>query len=388
VTPAARLQAAIDVLEAIFGGAPADRSLAQWGRTHRFAGSKDRAAIADTVYTGLRRRRSLGWRFRDSGTAEARAVVLGAVLAEGSDAAALFDGQRHGPAPLTPLERRALAVPADPMPDPVRLDYPDWLDEALRESLGAKFEASMQALQQRAPVDLRVNTLKADREEARGRLAEDSIIAEPLDLVDTALRAPPASPVAHSAAYQEGLVELQDAASQAAAAMAAAAPGETVLDFCAGGGGKTLALAAQMGGTGRLIAHDAAPRRMGTIPDRAMRAGATVDIMTTPLLRELERACDVVFVDAPCSGSGSWRRDPGGKWRLTADRLTALPRIQAEIVAAAARYCRPGGRLVYVTCSMLRAEAEAGVIAMGRPPRDSLRLTPAHGHDGFQCALW
>lgn len=388
MTPAARLQAAIEVLEAIFGGAPADRSLVQWGRSHRFAGSKDRAAIADTVYTGLRRRRSLSWPLRNSGTAEARAVVLGAVLADGADPAALFNGQRHGPAPLTLAEERALASPAGPMPDPVRLDYPDWLDQALRESLGACFEATMQALQQRAPVDLRVNTLKADRERARAMLAQDNIVAKPLELVETALRAPAASPIASSAAYREGVVELQDAASQAAAAMAAAAPGETVLDFCAGGGGKALALAAQMQGRGRLVAHDAAPQRMRTLPNRAARAGVAVEIATTAQLRDLEGVCDLVFVDAPCSGSGSWRRDPGGKWRLTPERLAALPMMQAEIVAAAARYCRPGGRLVYVTCSVLGSEAEAGVIAMGRPPRDSLRLTPADGHDGFQCALW
>jgi 16S rRNA (cytosine967-C5)-methyltransferase len=386
--PAARLQAAIELLDSIFDGAPADRTLAQWGRAHRFAGSKDRAAIADVVYRGLRCRRSLAWPLRDTGGSEARAVVLGALHADGDNPSALFDGQLHGPAPLTSAEMAALSSPDDPMPDAVRLDYPDWLDTALRHSLGDRFEAAMRALQQRAPVDLRVNTLKTDRKTALAMLAAEGIDAEPLPLVATALRARPGAPVARSAAYRDGLVELQDAASQAVAAMAAAQPGQTVLDFCAGGGGKTLALAAQMAGQGRLIAHDAALQRMQDLPARAARAGAVVEIATAATLRALEGACDVVFVDAPCSGSGAWRRDPGGKWRLTEVRLATLPALQAGILAEAARFCRPGGRLVYATCSVLATEAEAGTAAIGRPPQQCLHLTPADGHDGFHCAVW
>jgi 16S rRNA (cytosine967-C5)-methyltransferase len=274
------------------------------------------------------------------------------------------------------------------MPDPVRLDYPDWLDGPLRDSLGTAFEPAMRALRHRAPVDLRVNALKADRETARAMLAGDGIAAEPLDLLPTALRAPTGAPVARSRAYREGVVELQDAASQAAAAMATAGPGDTVLDFCAGGGGKTLALAAQMGGHGRLLAHDATPARMRDLPARAARAGATGESAAAHTRAALVGRCDVVFVDAPCSGSGSWRRDPGGKWRLTPERLRALPALQADILREAARYCRPGGRLIYATCSMLQSEADAGTAAMGRPPQEALRLTPADGHDGFYCARW
>jgi 16S rRNA (cytosine967-C5)-methyltransferase len=377
------------VLEAALAGpAPVDRVLADWGRSHRFAGSGDRAAIADRVYRCLRRLRSLGWRLVPAGSGPVRAAVIGSVLDDGADPAALFGSGPHAPPALTAAERTALSAPPAPMPDPVALDYPDWLDGPLRESLGADFVPAMRALRERAPVDMRVNTLRSSVAAARAALAADGVPAEPLPGFPTALRAPPGSPVARSRAYAEGAVELQDAASQAAAALAAARPGETVLDFCAGGGGKTLALAAAMQGRGRLIAHDRDARRLRDLPARAARAGAAVEIVPTEGLASLAGTCDLVFVDAPCSGSGSWRRDPGGKWRLTPERLAALTGIQAAILADAARCLRPGGRLAYATCSVLDAENRQGARHFGRPPSASLRLTPAAGTDGFFCGVW
>lgn len=385
MTPAARLAAAIEVLAAIEAvDEPADRVVAAWGRANRYAGSKDRAAVADRVYDCLRRRRSLAWRLQADG---ARAAVLGSVLAEGADPDALFTGVGHAPAPLTADERAALALPPPPAPDPVRLDYPDWLDGPLRDSLGAALEASMTALQARAPVDLRVNTLKADLAAARAALAGEEIEAAPVALAPTCLRAAPGAAVARTRAYAEGLVELQDAASQAAALFAAPKPGETALDFCAGGGGKTLALAAAMRGEGRLIAHDAAPRRMRDLPARLARAGARAEIATGAALGALEGACDLVFVDAPCSGSGAWRRDPAGKWRLTPARLADLRAAQQAALAQARRFVRPGGRLAYATCSMLACENAGALAACGLTPRAELRLTPADGADGFYCAV-
>jgi 16S rRNA (cytosine967-C5)-methyltransferase len=387
MTPAARLQAAVEVLEqAMAGDTPADRVLVAWGRAHRFAGSKDRAAIADTVYRCLRQWRSLGWALAQVGTPPARAAVLGAALADGADPDALCSGP-HAPAPLSAAERAALAAPP-PMPDPVRLDYPDWLDGPLRDSLGPDFEPALRALRERAPVDLRVNTLKASREAACAALAAEGIGTVPVALCPTALRAAPGAPVARSRAYAEGLVELQDAASQAAAALPAAQPGETVLDFCAGGGGKTLALAAAMQGRGRLVAHDADPGRLRDLPARAARAGARVEVASPGSLAALLGRCDLVFVDAPCSGSGAWRRDPWGKWRLTPERLEALADLQARILADAARYLRPGGRLAYATCSLLAVENAQGDRWAGCPPAARLRLTPADGCDGFFCAVW
>lgn len=390
MTPAARLAAVIDILEAFAAGdTPADRLLAAWGRAHRFAGSADRAAIADRVYTCLRRWRSSAWPLRSEAP---RAVVIGSCLAGGVDPAALFDGSRYGPAALGAAERLALRDPPPPPPDPVRLDYPDWLDGALRDSLGAAFEPAMTALRDRAPVDLRVNLLKADPAAARAALAREAICTAPVGHAATALRAAPGAPVARTRALRDGIVELQDAASQAAALLAEARPGETVLDFCAGGGGKALALAGAMAGRGRVIAHDVAPERMRGLPERARRAGARVEVAPTAALAPLEGRCDLVFVDAPCSGSGAWRRDPGGKWRLTPARLDALAATQAEVLTRAAQYVRPGGRLAYATCSLLQCENAAvleaflrrrGIAAAAR----TLSLTPADGTDGFFCAL-
>lgn len=388
MTPAARYLAAIEVLEAALAGeGPPDRVLAAWGRAHRFAGSKDRAAIGDIVFDGLRRLRSLGWRLRAAGTGPARAAVLGLALEQGADLDALAS-DRHGPAPLGDAERAALAADPPPMPDPVRLDYPDWLDGALRDSLGTDFEAAMEALRRRAPLDLRVNTLKTTREAARAALAAEGVETVPVPGVPTALRAPAGAPVARAQSYATGVVELQDAASQAAAALAAAQPGETVLDFCAGGGGKTLALGAAMGGRGRLVAHDADPGRMRDLPARAARAGTRVELADAAALDALRGRCDLVFVDAPCSGSGSWRRDPWGKWRLDEARLRGLLASQRAILAEAARCLAPGGRLAYATCSVLSAENAQAALWAGRPADRELRLTPADGADGFYCAIF
>jgi 16S rRNA (cytosine967-C5)-methyltransferase len=385
LTPQARLRAAIDVLETIEAGRDtADRVLSAWGRAHRFAGAKDRAAIADHVYACLRRRRSLAWPLRSD---SARAAVIGLAASGGSDPAALFTGQGHAPAALTADERAALAEPPPPPPDPVRLDYPDWLDAPLRQSLGPRFEASMAALQDRAPLDLRVNTLKADPAAAAAALAAEGVATAPGPLSPTCLRAAPGAPVARSRAYADGLVELQDAASQAVADFAAARPGETVLDFCAGGGGKTLALAAAMGGRGRLVAHDADPRRMRDLPARLERAGARAETPGAGGMAALRGACDLVLVDAPCSGSGSWRRDPLGKWRLTPERLEDIAQAQREALSAAAAHVRPGGRLVYATCSLLICENDARFQAwLGAAPARALRLTPDMGGDGFYAA--
>jgi 16S rRNA (cytosine967-C5)-methyltransferase len=390
MTPAARLAACIEVLDAILRDrAPTGRTLAEWGRSHRFAGSGDRAAIADRVHECLRRRRSYAWPLSHAtGYESARAVVIGSVLAEGGDPDALFTGAGHAPPPLGPEERRALSRPVPPPPEAVRLDAPDWLAPILRRSLGQAFEPALAALRERAPVDMRVNLLRTDVASARAALARDGIDAAPGPHSAACLRAPPGAAVARTRAYADGHVELQDAASQAAADLAAARPGETVLDFCAGGGGKTLALAAAMGGEGRLFAHDVDPRRMRDLPGRAARAGARVGLPDAAGLAALEGRCDLVFVDAPCSGSGSWRRDPAGKWRLDAGALDGLAAAQAGIVAKAARFVRPGGRLAYATCSVLDVENLRAIPGAAAAPAATLRLTPADGADGFFCALW
>jgi 16S rRNA (cytosine967-C5)-methyltransferase len=389
MTPGARLSAAIELLDAILAGEPAERELTRWARASRFAGSKDRAAVRDLVYDGLRRRRSLGWL---GGGDAGRAIVLAHQAREGADLDALFTGEGFDPAPLTPPERAALARDLAAAPEPVRLDYPDFLHDALAASLGADFPAVMAAMQDRAPVDLRVNTLKTNPDAATVVLARDGVQVAPLPLVRNALRVlenPRA--VAASRAYTQGMVELQDVSSQLVAEAAGARPGMTVLDYCAGGGGKTLALAAAMPGQGRLLAWDVNPRRMADLPERARRAGAPVRILSDDELAALGAACDIVLVDAPCSGTGAWRRKPEGKWRLTPAELARYPALQDSILDAAAAKVKPGGRLVYATCSLLASENEdraAGFAARhpGWRPEGARRLGPLDGGDGFYVA--
>lgn len=386
MTPGARLSAAIELLDAIIAGDPAERALTRWARASRFAGSKDRAAVRDLVFDGLRRQRSLGWL---GGGDTGRAIVLAQVAGEGADLAALFTGDRFDPAPPTGDELAVLARDLADAPDPVRLDYPDFLDGALRASLGDDFEPVLAAMQVRAPVDLRVNMLKTTVAAATVVLARDGVRAVPLPDAPGALRVID-NPrfVAASRAYSQGMVELQDVSSQVVAARAGATPGATVLDYCAGGGGKALALAAAMGGKGRLLAWDAKARRMKDLPARSRRAGADVRILSESDVARLGAVCDLVFADAPCSGSGAWRRKPDGKWRLTPAALERFRPLQDHILDAAARHVRPGGRLAYATCSLLRAENEDRAAAfLDRQPawamEESLRLSPVHGGDGF-----
>jgi 16S rRNA (cytosine967-C5)-methyltransferase len=250
----------------------------------------------------------------------------------------------------------------------------------------------MAAMQERAPVDLRVNTLKTNPDAATVVLARDGVQVAPLPLVRHALRVlenPRA--VAASRAYTQGMVELQDASSQLVAEAAGARLGMTVLDFCAGGGGKTLALAAAMQGQGRLLAWDVNPRRMADLPERARRAGAPVRILSDEELAALGATCDLVLVDAPCSGTGAWRRKPEGKWRITPDELARYPALQDSILDAAAAKVKPGGRLVYATCSLLASENESRAAAFaarhpGWRADGARRLSPLDGGDGFYCA--
>lgn len=389
MTPAARLSAAIDLLDSVLAGEPAERALTRWARASRFAGSKDRAAVRDLVFDGLRRRRSLAWR---GGAETGRAIVLAQSAGEAAELDALCTGEGYDPAPLTAAERARLSAEPAPAPDPIRLDYPDFLDAPLRRALGADFEAVLGAMQARAPVDLRVNTLKTNLNAALVVLARDGVQAAIQPLAPNALRVlenPRA--VAASRAYTSGMVELQDVSSQLVAALAGARPGMTVLDYCAGGGGKTLALAAAMEGRGTLLAWDINPRRMGDLPERARRAGAPVRILEASALERLGPRCDIVLVDAPCSGTGAWRRKPEGKWRVTPAELAAFPPLQDSILDAAATRVRPRGTLVYATCSLLVEENEARAAAfIARRPdwcvEASRRLSPIDGGDGFFVA--
>jgi len=390
VTPAARIQAAVEALGRWQSGAEGlDRVLAGWGRASRHAGSGDRRAVADLVYDAVRRRRSAAWVAGAPETPTGRDLMLGSLTLDGLGREALaefFSGARHAPSPLTGAEAARLGRPLEAAPRPVRLDFPDWLAPQLEPIA----DAALELTRRRAPLFLRVNLLRGDRAAAIAALAADRIVAEPGPLSPACLKVlAGAHTVARASAYRDGLVEIQDAASQAAADYARAMPGDTVLDYCAGAGGKTLALAAAMAGQGRLHAHDIAPRRLAQLGERARRAGVEVTLHEPGQVSALIGRCDLVFVDAPCSGSGAWRRNPDAKWRLTAGRLAAYAQTQDAILGQAAAAVRPGGRLVYATCSMLGVEnfervakflaAHAGFSARRAP----LVLTPLDGGDGF-----
>ncbi|MEM7240078.1 MAG: SAM-dependent methyltransferase, partial [Pseudomonadota bacterium] len=298
--PEARAQSAIEILDRwLMTGDPAERCLAEWGRANRYAGSGDRRAIADHVYDAIRRRRSAAWL---SGDESGRGLIHGLLRLAGGEPDGIFTGGRHAPGALTTEERAAGRVLPD-APWGVRHDLPDWLEP----SLGHLPIETLDRFGARAPLDLRVNTLRADVAAARAALDLAGIEAVGVPDRPTCLRVVTGAHKVHRApAYLDGLVEIQDASSQAVARFAGARPGETVLDLCAGGGGKTLALAAAMGNTGHLIAHDIAPARLAQVPPRAERAGAVVSLADPAMLEALEGRCDLVFADAPCSGSGSW----------------------------------------------------------------------------------
>jgi 16S rRNA (cytosine967-C5)-methyltransferase len=385
MTPAARVQAAIELLDAIVdaartGGPAADSLVSAYFKARRYAGSKDRRAVRELVYRAIRRSGEppLSGRVAMLGLAEDDAELLG-----------LFDGSAHGPAPPEPGEARAPASPA-----------PSWL--------GARIASSeIAALLERAPLDLRVNRLKGTRADALAQLPE----AAPTPHSPIGLRLAEGSRVEDTDAWRTGLVEVQDEGSQLLSLACAAPPGTTVIDLCAGAGGKTLALAAEMGNEGRLIACDTDRARLSRMRPRLERAG--VAIVETRLLNpnresealaDLAGRADLVLVDAPCSGTGTWRRNPETRWRLTPERLDRLIGLQSHLLDLAAMLVAPGGTLVYAVCSLLaeegsgQAEAftgrsalipEALDMAAGRPSGSGRILSPAQdGTDGFFIARW
>lgn len=392
MTPGGRLSAAIEALDQIIAGQPAERVLTRWARASRFAGSKDRAAVRDIVFDVLRRRRSALW---SSGqpAETGRALVTG-LLAQ-TDPALLdaFDGESHAPEPLSDAERAALRPDLSDAPPAVAFDYPDVLRDEVIASFGRADAPQMAALRDRAPVDLRVNRLKASVQTALVSLAREGIGAEPVEGLPDALRvAQNPRRIAGSQAYRTGLVELQDAASQYVALRAGARPGMRVLDLCAGGGGKTLALAAAMGGEGLLCAYDADPGRMTDLPERAARAGARVHVLEDAALEKAAGRFDLVMVDAPCSGSGAWRRNPDAKWRMTPERLAGQVALQATILDRAAGLVAPGGRVLYATCSIFVTEnARQTEAFLARHPDfealESEQLQPENIGDGFYYCL-
>ncbi|MGD0332800.1 MAG: RsmB/NOP family class I SAM-dependent RNA methyltransferase [Xanthobacteraceae bacterium] len=367
MTPAARLSAAIEVIADIEARRrPAADALKDWGLAHRFAGSSDRAAIAGLVYDALRRKSSSAWL---TGEASPRAVLIGMLHRErGLDVAAieaLCSGARFAPAPLTEAERAALT--SDRLasaPPPVLGDYPDWLDPHLARVFKEERGAEGAALASRAPLDMRVNTLKLEREEVLPMVAH--LHAEPTRWSPIGLRIRLAADAKSPAIYAEpcfrkGAVEIQDEGSQLAALFAGAKPGEQVVDLAAGAGGKTLALAAVMENRGQIYATDIDKRQLAPIHERIARAGARNIQVRTPrgeadVLADLAGRIDLVLIDAPCTGTGVWRRNPDAKWRVRPGALAERVKQQEALLDRAAALLKAGGRIAYVTCSVLQEE--------------------------------
>jgi 16S rRNA (cytosine967-C5)-methyltransferase len=384
MTPAARLAAAIEVFDALEKERrPAADALKSWGLAHRFAGSGDRAAIAGLVYDALRRRASSAFLM---GEETPRAIVLGMLKRERALSpdviAVLADGSKYGPAALTDAESARLETGSlDGAPPHVAGDYPEWLDPHLAKTFGEARAEEGAALASRAPLDLRVNTLKAQHEEAQAAL--DDLSPEPTPWSPWALRlrlAADAKSLAIHAepAFLKGLVELQDEGSQLASLFSGAKAGEQVVDLCAGAGGKTLALAAMMENKGQIFATDDDKRRLAPIHDRLARSGARNVQVRTPKsvgteIADLAARIDLVLIDAPCTGTGSWRRNPDAKWRVRPGALEQRAKEQAEVLERAVPLLKAGGRIAYVTCSILDEENGAQVRSfVARHPEFSL----------------
>jgi 16S rRNA (cytosine967-C5)-methyltransferase len=395
MTPAARLSAAIEVIATIEAQrAPAAQALKEWGTAHRFAGSGDRAAIAGLVWDVLRRRSSSAWLMDDDSP---RARLLGMLkLERGMDVNqvdALCDGGRFAPEPLSDAERASLTSRRlDDAPPPVAGDYPDWLDPYLARVFGEDRALEAAAMASRAPLDLRVNTLKAKREKmlaSLGHLGAGETPWSPIGL-RIELGADARNPGIHAEeAFIKGAIEVQDEGSQLATLLAAAKPGEQVIDLCAGAGGKTLALAAQMQGKGRLIATDHDKRQLAPIHERLSRAGVHNAEVRTPKgasdpLADIKASADLVVIDAPCSGTGTWRRNPDAKWRMRPGALEIRLKDQVEVLDRAAGMVKPGGRIAYITCSVLSEENSDQVLkCVERHPEFSV-VPPAQ----TAAALW
>ena len=381
MTPEARVQAAIEILDLVVDGDAAEKALTSWARRSRFAGSKDRAAIRDHVFSVLRKWRSTA---ALGGAETGRGRMIGLMKDQGTPLDQIFVGGRFGPEPLLDHE-----TGAGRQPDGAEaLDLPDWIWAAFQSDLGDQAASVADALRERAPVTLRVNTLKADVAQAQAALAEDGVVTadnphspNALTVIEGQRR------VAQSSAYQNGLVELQDASSQAIVDFLPDTAPATILDYCAGGGGKALALAARYPDA-KIYAWDANRQRMKDIPDRSARAGADITIVDQP-----SGTYDLVFCDAPCSGSGSWRRAPEAKWRFTQDDLADLVKLQQSILQNAAGFVSDDGALVYATCSVLAQENTNQTDAFlnthqGWAAADSRFYLPDTVGDGFYASIF
>ncbi len=374
MTPAARIQAAIEVLtDLIERKRPAPDALKDWGLGHRFAGSKDRAAIASLVYDALRRRSSAAWLM---GSETPRAVMAGALrLQRGMEPASvvrMFSGERHAPEALSDEEQDRLSGSLDDAPEHIRADAPEWIWPSMQAAFGENAVEEVVAFAARAPIDIRVNELKTTRKKLMAELAHLRPEETPYSL--DGLRFQPGDDgrgpsLQTEKAFLDGLFEVQDEGSQLTARLSLAGPSDFAVDLCAGAGGKTLSLAALMENRGQIIATENDSRRLTPLYERVTRSGARNVQVRSPKLRnddavaDIDGLADLVLIDAPCTGSGTWRRNPDAKWRLRPGALAERIKDQTIVLDRAARLAKKGGRIAYITCSLLPEENDDAVEA-------------------------
>lgn len=431
--PSARVQSAIEILDEMQATwrqqhhAPADALMHDYFKSHRFMGSKDRAYVGELVYFILRNGAAIEW-WLEKGELRTtpRLVAMLALVflhkLSPREVGNLFDGQKFSPSKLTVEELDVLdalegaELIHEQMPVSAKYNFPDWMEGRIRLSLGDDFDAEMTALNQSAPVDIRVNTLKADRADLILALDREGYDCTPTPHSKLGVRLQKRMPVFTTQAFRDGWFEMQDEGSQIVAALVEAEPGQKVVDFCAGAGGKTLAIAARMENKGRILALDTNERRLKQMHKRLTRAGVdnvqvhTIESEQDQYIKRHKESADWVVVDAPCSGSGTWRRNPDLKWRFDLNDLRELKDIQQRVLRSAARLVKPGGRLVYITCSLFNDENEGQVkqflvdypqFRVAPPPEiwskhthsipevgSVIRLTPhKDGTDGFFAAI-
>ncbi|OWU84946.1 rRNA cytosine-C5-methylase [Oceanicola sp. 22II-s10i] len=426
MTPAARLQASLELIEDVERAArPADSTVAAWLRGRRRLDDADRGAILGLLDALLRHRARLGWWLGHLGQDDTprNRLLAWLALAEGRTPDQLgrqFSGNGAAPAALTEGEAamlgrlRGATIVHPAMPEVVRLECPDWAAAPLRARFGASFPAEMAAMLTEPSLDLRVNTLKSDRETILRDMRAHGLKAEATPRAPQGIRIRERLSLARVPGLKDGAVEIQDEGSQLVALLVDAGPGDRVVDFCAGAGGKTLAIAAQMNNRGRIVACDVSEGRLKRAAERFRKAGvhnAETRLLASETDKWVKRhkaGFDRVLVDAPCSGTGTWRRNPDARWREEDGQgLDTLIALQGRILASAARLVKPGGRLVYATCSLLPEENEAQVAAflsahpafrlrplaevapdLASGQGDHLSLTPARDDtDGFFAAV-
>jgi len=383
MTPAARVQSSIEILDTVLSGMATEQALTRWARANRFAGSKDRAAVRDLVFSAIRCRASFAFL---GGSETGRGLMIGSLIAENANIDEMFCGLGYAPEPLTDDERSTLKSPED-VPDDIAVDLPDWIWAKFQEDLGDSAAETAKVLRNRASVFLRANLKKCTQSQAVDLLKAEGIEVRCHSLSDTALEVT-TNPrrVALSKAYTSGFVELQDAASQAVCDFLELPNAGRILDYCAGGGGKSLAMAART--EADIFAHDANSSRMSDLPSRAERASISLNILDEI---SSDAQFDLVLCDVPCSGSGSWRRSPDGKWGLSKESLSGLNATQTKILAEAAKLVKPQGELAYATCSVFACENRDRVDAfIFENPNWSViadrQFLPQQGGDGFYIA--